>query len=90
MPQQQLDMFQIPTGSTAQLRTRTPQIMRRELAEFGFPSVADDQAPDDLFVQDAGSLHHAGFSDGPEEAAFADPGRGGPKIDAGLDPRPGR
>ena len=48
MAQQQLDLLQITTGPPAQLRAGTPQVMWRELAEFGFPGIAHHQAPDDF------------------------------------------
>ena len=86
MTQQQLDLLQIATGPPAQLRTGPPQVVGRELAELGLPGIADHQPPNDLFVQDAGSLHHAGLGDGPKETALGDPRRGGPSIDPGLDP----
>ena len=72
MAQQQLDLLQISAGPTAQLGAGMPQIMGRELSELGLPGIASHQAPDDLFVQDASSLHQVLGEEGNQAPASQD------------------
>ena len=49
VPEKELDLIQFSTRSMAQLRARTPQIMRRYMGEPEFSSVLFHNMPDDSF-----------------------------------------
>lgn len=85
MSQQQLDLLEIAPGLAAQLRAGPAQVVRRQLAELGLPGIADDQAPDRLFVLDGFAPNDPALCHRPEEPALGDAGGTGPLVDAGLD-----
>jgi len=49
VPEKELDLFQFSARSMAQLRARTPQIMRRYMGKPEFSSVLFHNMPDDSF-----------------------------------------
>lgn len=52
MSQQQLDLFELPAGLAAQLRTGPAQVVGRQFSKLRLLRVAHDQSPDRLFIAD--------------------------------------
>ena len=85
VPEKKLDLFQLSARSVAQLRARTPQIMRRYIEEPEFPSVLFHNMPDDSL----GYASPPGFAsptDTSKESSGRNPGSSRPAVDGRFDP----
>jgi hypothetical protein len=86
MPQEQLDLFQLPAGGPAQLRACATKVVGRDSSDAGGFRVALEQLPDDLLAE-GGSLSLAPSVDGAEHVAVANGGGSRPRVDGDLHPR---
>ncbi len=85
MSKQELYLFEVPSSFSAKLRTRPPQVMRRQLSKVRRFGIPHHQPPDCLLIPDLRPGDLARFADWPEEAVSRDPGSFEPGIDARLD-----
>jgi hypothetical protein len=83
--EKELNLFQFSTRSMAQLRARTPQIMRRYMGEPEFYCVLFYNVPDDSFRY-AVAPGFTRATDTSEQSADRDSGSSRPQIDGGFDP----
>jgi hypothetical protein len=83
--EKELNLFQLSTRSMAQLRARTPQIMRRNMGQPEFSCVMFYNVPDDSFRYTfAPGLARATYTS--KQSASRNPGFSCPQVDGGFDP----
>jgi len=84
-PEKKLNQFQLSARSMAQLRARTPQIMRRYMGEPEFSCVPFYNVPDDSFRY-AVAPRFVRATDTSEQSAGRNSGFSRPQLDGGFDP----
>lgn len=72
VPEQELNLLQVPAGLAAQFRTRTPQVMGAEPLDPDFAGRRGDDRPNSPVTQ--AIPHLAPFAEGPEQRTFPDLG----------------
>ena len=85
MPQQELNLFQFAAAVVAQLRARSPQIVRGDMFQARPLAAAPYHVPDDI-LRYASSPYLAGSCDRSEDSSFRNPCRQHPLIERGLHP----
>jgi hypothetical protein len=85
MPQQELNLLQLAPARVAQLRTGSPQVMRRNMLQARSLATGLDHVPDNI-LRDAVPPHLFRPSDGSEDPSLRDPGRYGPLIKRCFNP----
>jgi hypothetical protein len=85
MPQQELNLLQLAAAAVAQLRTSSPQVMRRNMLQARSLAATLDYVPHDI-LRDAFSPHLSRSGNGSKDPSFRDLGCYDPLIECCFDP----
>jgi len=85
MPQQKLNLLQLPTTVVAQFRARPPQIMWCDALQAYSLTTGPDHIPDHI-LRNAPAPHLSRSGNRAEDSSFRDLGRGDPLIERCFDP----
>jgi len=85
MPQQELNLLQLATARVAQLRTGSPQVMRRNMLQARSLAATFDYIPHDI-LRDAFPPHLSRSGNGSKDSSLRDPGCCYPVIECRFYP----